>query len=171
MGKAWEHSSREWRQVDVRWTWGGGAQLPKLCTGSSVQALYRIFGLQTLAWWKLLVLNGKKLPFKFSMNIFEYRPLPPYIHLTSTHVMNAPRPSPFFTGLPLPCIIVNANERKNRTGKEATLYTPSPPITPLHVQRSPSFHCLSSPPSFSHRSSERSPSHSDWRLCRQGNTG
>ena len=30
------------------------------------------------------------------------------------HVMNAPRPSPFFTGLPLPCIIVNANGRQKR---------------------------------------------------------
>ena len=97
---------------DVRWTQGGrreggGAQLPKQRTGPSVQALYRVFRLQTLAWWKLLVLNGKKLAFKFATYIFEYQPLPPYVYLTSTHVMNAPRPSPFFTSLLLPCIIVN----------------------------------------------------------------
>ena len=30
------------------------------------------------------------------MYIFEYRLLPPNIHLASTHVMNAPRPSSFF---------------------------------------------------------------------------
>ena len=61
-------------------------------------------------------MTGKKLAFKFSTYIFEYRQLPPYVHLTSTHVMNTPRASPFFAGLPLPCIIVNANEGKNRRG-------------------------------------------------------
>ena len=35
------------------------------------------FGLQTLAWSKLLILTGKKLAFKFSTYIFEYWPLPP----------------------------------------------------------------------------------------------
>ena len=54
-------------------------------------------------------LTGKKLAFKFNTYIFEYWPLPPYIHLASTHVMNTPGPSPFVAGLPLPCIIVNAN--------------------------------------------------------------
>ena len=44
------------REVDVK---RGGAQLPKQHTGPSIWALYRIFGLQTLAWWKLLVLIGK----------------------------------------------------------------------------------------------------------------
>ena len=41
---------------DVRWTWGGrrggGVQLPKQHTGPSIRALYHVFGLQTLAWWK-----------------------------------------------------------------------------------------------------------------------
>ena len=82
---------------DVRWTRGGcrggGAQLPKQRTGPSVRVLHHVFGLQTLAWWKLLVLTGKKLALKFSAYVFEYRPLPPYVHLMSTHVMNAPRPS------------------------------------------------------------------------------
>ena len=91
---------------------GGGAQLPKQCTGPSVWAFYCSFGLQTL----LLVLASKKLAFKFSMYIFEYRPLPPYVQLASTHVMNAPRPSPIFAGFPLPCIIVNANEREKWGG-------------------------------------------------------
>ena len=31
--------------------------------------------------------------------------------------MNDTRPSPFFTALPHPCIIVNANQRTERTGK------------------------------------------------------
>ena len=79
-------------EVDVG---GGGDQLAELHTGSSVQALYHVFGLQTLAWSKLLVLTGKKLAFKFSTYIFECRPLPPCpprIHLASTWWM--------FPGLP-----------------------------------------------------------------------
>ena len=52
-GKAWEYSSREWRQVNVRWTMGG--------EGGNCQiyalALYRSFGLQTSAWLKLLILT------------------------------------------------------------------------------------------------------------------
>ena len=47
MGKAWEHSSREWCQVDVG---GAGVQPPKQRTASSIQVLYCSFGLQTLAW-------------------------------------------------------------------------------------------------------------------------
>ena len=70
---------------------------------------------RSTAFWtsdlSVMETTGKKLPCKFSTYIFEYQPLPPYVHLTSIHVMNAPRPSPFFAGLPLPCIIVNANGR------------------------------------------------------------
>jgi len=54
MGKAWEHPSRGWCHVDPRWTWGGGVQLPKQWTGSSIWALYHSFSLQTIAWSKLL---------------------------------------------------------------------------------------------------------------------
>ena len=65
-GKAWEHSSHEWHQVDarvdVKWR---GAQLLKQCSRLTVQVLYCIFGLQTLAWLKPLVFIGKKLVFKF----------------------------------------------------------------------------------------------------------
>ena len=62
---------------------------------------------------KLLILFGKKHAFKFSMYIFEYQPpppppSPPYVYLASTHVINAPRPSLFFTAM---CIIVSANGR------------------------------------------------------------
>ena len=56
--------------------------------------------------WKLLVLTGKKLAFKFNTWILVP---PPYVHLASTHMMNAPRPSPFLAELPLPCIIMSAN--------------------------------------------------------------
>ena len=58
----------------------------------------------------LLVLSAKELAFKFSAYIFEYRLLP-YVHLASTHVVNALRPSLFVIDLPLLCIIVNANGR------------------------------------------------------------
>ena len=96
---------------------GGRAQQQR--TGPSIRVLYRVFGLQTLVWRKLLVLNGKKLAFKFSMYIFEYRslPLPPYVHLASTHVMNAPRPSLFFAGLPLPYNIFCERKQKVKTGE------------------------------------------------------
>ena len=43
--------------------------------------------------------------------IFVVGPLPTYDYLASTHAVNAPRPSLFFTALPLPCIILNANWR------------------------------------------------------------
>ena len=59
-----------------------------------------------LALLKLLVLTNKKLAFKFNTYIFEYRSLPTYKKCTSTHVMNAPRPSLFIAGFPLFCIIV-----------------------------------------------------------------
>ena len=45
-----------------------------------------LFGLQTLALLELLVLTGKKLAFKFSTYIFEYRSLPTYINCTLTHM-------------------------------------------------------------------------------------
>ena len=67
-----------------------------------------------LALLKLLVLTGKKLAFKFSTYIFEYQSLPTYIHCTLTHVMNAPRPSLFFTGILPLCTTVT--EGKNRGG-------------------------------------------------------
>ena len=35
-------------------------------------------------------LDQKEVTFKFSMHIFVYWPLPPYVHLTSIHVINAP---------------------------------------------------------------------------------
>ena len=75
-----------------------------------------------LALLKLLVLTGKKLAFKFSTCIFEDRSLPTYNHCTSTHVMNAPRPSLFFAGYPLLCIIVM--EGKNGGGLGTRLLLP-----------------------------------------------
>ena len=91
----------------------GGVQLPNLCTGSSVQVLYHVFGLQILAWWKQLILTGKKLAFKFSTWISAP---PPYVHLASTHVMNASWPSRIFTDLLIPYIIMNANRSRGGLG-------------------------------------------------------
>ena len=83
---------------DVRWTRGG-----RRGGGADIQNIY------------VLNLKASFLPVKTSsFNHAQLGPSPP----TSTsrppdiiHVMNAPRPSPFFAGLPLPCIIVNANGR------------------------------------------------------------
>ena len=36
------------------------------------------------------------------------------------HVMNAPRPSPFFIGLSLPCIYCKRSRKWERLGNEAT---------------------------------------------------
>ena len=72
-------------------------------TGSSVHVVY---------WTSdLSVIETIHLAFKFSMHTFKYGLLSPYTHLASTHVINAPRPSLFFTGLLLPCITVNTNGR------------------------------------------------------------
>ena len=62
--------------------WGGGAQLPKQRTGSSIRALYRSFVLQMLAWSRLPTrLDSKKTAFKFSIYISAFFPLcPPCIH-------------------------------------------------------------------------------------------
>ena len=95
------------REVDG----GGGAKLPKQYTGSSVQVLYCSFGLQMLAWSKLLILTGKKLAFKFSAYIFEYWPLPPLRTPRIHSCDECSQAFPFFASLSLPCIIVNANER------------------------------------------------------------
>ena len=96
-GKAWEHSSHGWRQVDVE---GRGGAVTAKTTHWTIYL--SVFWLHNLVWWKLLVLTGKKLSFMFSMYI---GPLPPYVHLGSTHVMNAPRSSPFSASLPLLCIV------------------------------------------------------------------
>ena len=64
----------------------GKTQLPKEHTGLSIWVLYHCFGLQTSVWLNLLASTSKKLAFKSSRYIFEYRALPlcpPHVHLTS----------------------------------------------------------------------------------------
>ena len=49
-----------------------------------------------------------------SSMLFKHGPLPPKSNLHPPdiiHVISVPSPSPFFTVLPLPCIILNANQR------------------------------------------------------------
>ena len=72
-----------------------------------------------LVWSQLLVLAGKKLTSELTSYIFKYWPLPPYVHLASTHVMNAPRPSLLFVALLLLCVIVQT-EGKNKMSRTAT---------------------------------------------------
>ena len=62
--------------------------------------------------WVWLVRLGILIPLLaqcVGVYIFVVGPLPTYDYLTSTHAVNAPRPSLFFTALPLPCIILNTN--------------------------------------------------------------
>ena len=70
----------EWHQVDARWMWGEGEEpnhkKKKKHTLPLIQALYCSSGLQTLVWSQLLVLTSRKIAFKLSSYIFEYRPLP-----------------------------------------------------------------------------------------------
>ena len=91
----------------------------------AIRVLYRVFRLQTFALLKLLVLISKKLAFKFTTYIFEYRSLPTHIHCTSTHVMNAPRTSLFFTGFPLLCIIVMEGKNGGGLGTRLLLHVVS----------------------------------------------
>ena len=92
---------------DIRLTRGGcregGAQLPKQCTGSSVWALDLSFGLQTLAWSKLIVLTGEKILVGTYLIINSS----PSMSTSTTHVMNAPRPFQFFTSLSSHVAIIN----------------------------------------------------------------
>ena len=78
-----------------------------------------------LSVMEVLVLSGKKLAFKFSTYIFEYRLLPPYVHLASTHVMNAPRPSPCFCR-PSALMYYCERKRKVKRGRPGTEAIPLP---------------------------------------------
>ena len=80
------------------------------------------YRLQTLALLTLLVLTGKKLAFKFSTYIFEYQSLPTYINCTSTHVMNSHRPSLFFAGILILCIIVTEGKNGGGLGTRLLLH-------------------------------------------------
>jgi len=105
---------------DIRWMWGGRREEGPNRKNSALDhpfkwSSYHSSGLKTLVWSKLLIFTGKKLAFW----IYSYwiSGPPPYVHLASTHVMNEPRPSPFFAILLLPCIILNAKQRmKNGEG-------------------------------------------------------
>ena len=88
-GKAWEHSWREWRQVETKVLGGrdcdvgGGAQPLKQCTTRlSIETLYHSFGVQTSVI-ELLVLIGKKLTFKFSTHILYIGPSSPMSNCNS----------------------------------------------------------------------------------------
>ena len=53
---------------------------------------------------------------------FEHGPLPPpTLHPLVIHMIGVPRASPFFSALPLLCIVLNANQRTGRPGNEANL--------------------------------------------------
>jgi len=57
---------------------------------------------------------------------------PTYVDLMSTCISNSPRPSLFFTTLPLPCVIVNANQRtKKKTNKQTNRGRPGKEATEL----------------------------------------
>ena len=111
-GKAWSHPSREWRQVDARWTQKLGDQPQKQGTGSYVRALYRTSGLKTLAWSKLLTFTGKKLAFEvYSLHFLNI------ISSPGVHSHDGwDQAFLVFRALPLPCIILNANRRTKNGG-------------------------------------------------------
>ena len=65
------------------------------------------------------------------LNIGPSPPPPtPYIHLTSTHVMNAPRPSLFFAGLPPPYMQMEGKNRKAL--EQGPLYQETWQLQPRH---------------------------------------
>ena len=113
------------------WVTSGGREVDMGGRGPTAKTMHRTvrlsalphFGLQTLVWWKLLVLTGKKLAFKFSTYIFEYRPLPPLCppRIHSRDECSQAFPVLIFVDLPILCISVNANRRSKwgRPGNEA----------------------------------------------------
>ena len=86
---------------DIRWTWREGLHCQNDTLDHPFERSIAVLAVQMLAWSKLLILASRKLTVKFSTYVFVYRPLPLYVHLASTHVINAPRHS-FFAGLPTP---------------------------------------------------------------------
>lgn len=51
------------------------------------------------------------------VSYLQLEPLPPYVHLSDiTRVIDTPRPSLFYSTLPLLCTAMNANESRNRGG-------------------------------------------------------
>ena len=85
-GKAWEHSWREWRQVETKVLGerdcdvGGGAQpLKQWTTRLSIQTLYHSFGVQTLAWSNYSSWLARN---SVSSLVHTYWPLLPYVQLT-----------------------------------------------------------------------------------------
>ena len=118
------------------WITPGGHEVDIGGEGPTTKTIHWIIRFSSLPqFWtsdvssKLPALASKKLTFKLSS--FEYRPLPPYIHLTSTHVMNELRPFPFCRSL-LPCIILNVNRRtKNGGGLGTRQWKNLPNLLPL----------------------------------------
>ena len=122
-GKAWEHSSHEWPQVDVRWTWVGGANI-QICTHwtwnqvsywsrrssfdhAGVQNCSRAFKQMILC----IVLAVGPLPSMFTSHPTDI-----------IHMMSTPRPSPFCAGLPLRVLLQMQTEGKNRGGLGTRLH-------------------------------------------------
>ena len=95
----------EWKTDEK---WGGTYPIPKRCTGSNTVLASRHLCGWNYSFWR------NSLSTLVRIYIFKYQPLPPFVTLESTHMMNTPRPSSTFTGLPLPCII--SLEGYNREG-------------------------------------------------------
>ena len=121
-GKAWEHWSHEICEVDVGWVEGPNCQnnaRDSLSKPSTTVSNSRPQHNQNYLSWLVRNLLSSLVHIYLSIS-----PSTPYVHLVSTRVVNAPREGIyFFTGLLLPCIIVNANGGNNGGGLGTRLQT------------------------------------------------
>ena len=109
MGKAWEHLSHN---VEPRWTYEG--QFPSTNMCNKPESKFFTSQAEFSRWCKHLGFCLVTECLMKSSMLFKHGPLPPKSNLHPPdiiHVISVPSPSPFFTVLPLPCIILNANQR------------------------------------------------------------
>ena len=130
----WKSTEKSWNTYhvnDVRCTQGGcrlGGQCPTTSTRvinlrASFLLVKREYSWSCECLGSCLATEHSKMKSSTLFNVFECRPLPLHVYLTSTwrHSHDKyPRPFPFFTALLLPCTILNTN-RRTKQWNEAIL--------------------------------------------------
>ena len=121
MVEAWKHLWREWHQVDVRWTLGGGGPHSNNVPDSTIEHFIARWDPKRSLDWEYSTSSVRNL-LAGLLHTFLVWNHPPYVHLVSRHIIRVPRPFPwFFTALPLPCVIMNENQNMGRPRNETSI--------------------------------------------------